>query len=176
MLDLRFVRDHLPEVEQALKNRGMALSLDDFHLHDGERRRLLTQMEELRHQRNTLSQSIGGLLKAGNPDEARALKDRVAAINEEVRDLEAQAAQHDAWLQDFLLTLPNLPHASVPLGAGSDDNPDTDPNELYGEIGGQASPSAPSPFRKTSPETMRPIDQLVRIRLRKKAASAKPRL
>ena len=44
MLDLKFVRDHLPEVEQAMKNRGMAISLDDFHLHEGERRRLLTRI------------------------------------------------------------------------------------------------------------------------------------
>ena len=49
MLDLKFVRDHLPEVQQAMRNRGMELSLDEFHLHDGERRRLLTRVEELRH-------------------------------------------------------------------------------------------------------------------------------
>ena len=123
MLDLKFVRDHLPEVEQAMKNRRTEISLDDFHLHDGERRRLLTQVEELRHQRNTLSQEIGGLMKAGKKDEAQALRTRVAVINEATKDLEARAEQHDAWVRDFLLTLPNLPHASVPIGASSDDNP-----------------------------------------------------
>jgi len=123
MLDLKFVRDHLPEVQQAMRNRGMELSLDEFHLHDGERRRLLTRVEELRHQRNTLSQEIGGLLKAGDAAAAQALRTRVAVINEDTRDLENRAQEHDAWVQDFLLTLPNLPHATVPIGASSDDNP-----------------------------------------------------
>jgi len=123
MLDLKFVRDHLPAVEQAMRNRGMAISLDDFHLHEGERRRLLTRIEELRHQRNTLSQEIGRLMKAGNMEEAQTLRTRVAVINEDTKDLENRAEQHEAWLRDFLLTLPNLPHATVPFGAGSDDNP-----------------------------------------------------
>jgi seryl-tRNA synthetase len=123
MLDLKFVRDHLDIVEQALKNRGQAISLEDFRLHDGERRRLLTEVEDLRHQRNTLSQEIGRLLKAGQAEEADPPRIRVAEINEDIKELEARAAQHDAWVQDFLLTVPNLPHASVPLGVSSDDNP-----------------------------------------------------
>ena len=123
MLDLKFVRDHLPEVQQAMRNRGMELFLDEFHLHDGERRRLLTRVEELRHQRNTLSQEIGGLLKAGDAAAAQALRTRVAVINEDTKDLENRAQEHDAWVRDFLLTLPNLPHATVPVGASSDDNP-----------------------------------------------------
>ena len=68
MLDLKFVRDHLSEVEQAMQNRGMAIPLDKFHLHDGERRRMLTKVEELRHQRNTLSQEVGGLMKEGKQE------------------------------------------------------------------------------------------------------------
>ncbi|MCX5892994.1 MAG: serine--tRNA ligase [Deltaproteobacteria bacterium] len=123
MLDLKFVRDHLPEVEQAMQNRGAKISLDDFRLHDDERRRLLTMTEELRHQRNTLSQEIGQLMKAQKADEAQTLRTRVTVINEDIKDLEARAEQHDAWVQDFLLTLPNLPHTSVPIGASSEDNP-----------------------------------------------------
>ncbi|MGA9460494.1 MAG: serine--tRNA ligase [Desulfobaccales bacterium] len=123
MLDLKFVRGHLPEVEQAMKNRGLKVSLADFLHHEGERRRLLTREEELRRQRNSLSQEIGVLIKKGAEEEAKVLRVRVAVINEDIRDLEAGAEQHDAWVRDFLLTLPNLPHASVPLGASSDDNP-----------------------------------------------------
>ena len=117
MLDLKFVRGHLPEVEQAMKNRGLEVSLADFLHHEGERRRLLTREEELRRQRNSLSQEIGVLIKKGAEEEAKVLRARVAVINEDIRDLEAGAEQHDAWVRDFLLTLPNLPHASVPLGA-----------------------------------------------------------
>jgi seryl-tRNA synthetase len=123
MLDLKFVREHLPEVEQAMKNRGAAVSLDEFRLHDSERRRLLTRVEELRHQRNTLSEEIGGLMKAGKAEEAQALRTRVMVINEDIKELEARAEQHNAWIQEFLMILPNLPHATVPIGASSDDNP-----------------------------------------------------
>lgn len=123
MLDLKFVRDRLSEVEQAMKNRGAEISLDDFGIHDGERRRLLTRVEELRHQRNILSQEIGALMKGGKSGEAQALRTRVTVINEDIKALEVRAEQHEAWMQEFLLTLPNLPHTSVPIGASSDDNP-----------------------------------------------------
>ncbi|HEY9072668.1 MAG TPA: serine--tRNA ligase, partial [Desulfobaccales bacterium] len=123
MLDLKFVRDHLSEVEQAMQNRGMTITLDDFHLHDGERRRMLTEVEELRHQRNSLSQEVGRLMKEGKQEEARTIRTRVAVINDDIKHLENRAATHDDWVRDFLLTLPNLPHSSVPLGASADDNP-----------------------------------------------------
>jgi seryl-tRNA synthetase len=124
MLDLRFLRDHLDRVELALKNRGQEeISLEEFRHRDAERRRLLAQVEALRHERNTLSQEVGQLLKAGRKAEAEPLKLRVTVINEDIKTLEARAAEHDAWVRDFLLGLPNLPHESVPVGASSDDNP-----------------------------------------------------
>ena len=62
-------------------------------------------------------------MQAGKRDEAQEAKSRAASINANIKDLEDQAEAQDAWVRDFLLTLPNLPHASVPLGASSDDNP-----------------------------------------------------
>jgi seryl-tRNA synthetase len=123
MLDLRFVREHLEAVEQALNNRGSDLSLEEFKERDARRRRLLTELEELRHRRNTLSQEVGRLMKAGEKAAAQPLRDQVTAINESVKALEGQAEESDAWVRDFLLNLPNLPHESVPVGASSDDNP-----------------------------------------------------
>jgi seryl-tRNA synthetase len=123
MLDLRFVREHLDQVELALKNRGLQISLEEFQQRDTARRRRLTEVEELRHQRNSLSQEIGLLMKAGEKDAAQPLKDRVSAINEEAKRLEEGVDREDAWMQEFLLTLPNLPHKSVPVGASSDNNP-----------------------------------------------------
>src|SRR5574340_714442 len=104
MLDLKFVRDHLPEVEQAIKNRGSEISLADFRLHDDERRRLVTRVEELRHQRNALSQEIGSLMKGGKTEEAQAIRTRVTVINEDIKALEVRAGEHEAWMQEFLLT------------------------------------------------------------------------
>ncbi|MHB9073897.1 MAG: serine--tRNA ligase [Desulfobaccales bacterium] len=123
MLDIKFVREHLEEVEQALINRGQEISLDEYRRREAERRQLLTRVEELRHERNTLSKEVGALMKSGKRDEAQPLRDRVTALNEESKDLEAQADAQDAWVREFLLNLPNLPHASVPLGASAEDNP-----------------------------------------------------
>ena len=71
MLDLKFVREHQEEVEQALKNRGQEISLDEYRGREAERRQLLTRLEELRHERNTLSKEVGALMQAGKRDEAQ---------------------------------------------------------------------------------------------------------
>jgi len=123
MLDVKFVREHQEEVEQALKNRGQAISLEEFRRREAERRQFLTRLEELRHERNTLSKEVGALMQAGKRDEAKPLRDRVTCINDESKNLEAQTEAQDAWVREFLLNLPNIPHESVPVGASSDDNP-----------------------------------------------------
>ena len=123
MLDLKFVCEHQEEVEQALRNRGQEISLDEFRRRDAERRQFLTRLEELRHERNTLSKEVGTLMRAGKRDEAQPLRDRVTYINDESKNLEAQTEAQDTWVREFLLNLPNLPHQSVPVGASSDDNP-----------------------------------------------------
>jgi seryl-tRNA synthetase len=123
MLDVKFVREHQEEVEQALRNRGQEISLEEFRRREAERRQFLTRLEELRRERNTLSKEVGALMQAGKRDEAQQLRDRVTAINEESKNSEARTEAQDAWVRDFLLQMPNLPHESVPIGASSDDNP-----------------------------------------------------
>ncbi len=123
MLDLRFVRENLDTVKLALRHRGIEISLDEFLEKDLERRRALAEIDELRHQRNTLSEEVGKKKKAGQHTEAEPLMDQVKAINQRIKQWEAEADQHDPWVRDFLLTLPNLPDASVPVGATADDNP-----------------------------------------------------
>ncbi len=123
MLDLKFVRDYPDQVRKALKNRGLDISLKEFKSRDEERRRLLSQIEELRGARNVMSEIIGRKKKSGKHSEAEADMATVKKYNIEIKDLENQIAKHDPWVRDFLLNLPNLPHASVPVGASSEDNP-----------------------------------------------------
>jgi seryl-tRNA synthetase len=123
MLDLKFVREHHSEVAQALKNRGLEIALDEFMTKDQERRATLAKLDDLRHQRNTLSEEVGQKKKAGLHAEAQPLMDEVKRINQEIADLDSHAKAYDAWYKDFLLNLPNLPDATVPLGASADDNP-----------------------------------------------------
>ncbi len=121
MLDLKFVRTHLPEVKEALSHRGQEFLLDDFESLDEMRRLLLSQVESRRQERNALSEEVGRLKKA--KQDATALMERVREINQELKDLEAELQDKEAMVADFLFNLPNIPHPSVPVGASSDDNP-----------------------------------------------------
>ncbi len=121
MLDLKYVRSHLPEVKEALARRGQEFLLDDFEALDEMRRLLLVQVEARRHERNSLSEEIGRRKKAR--EDAAALMERVREINQELKELEAELAQKEEAVKDFLLNIPNLPHSSVPVGASSEDNP-----------------------------------------------------
>ncbi len=123
MLDLKFVRENIAAVERAMRNRGLDISLDEFTQKDVERRRALAEIDELRHRRNTLSEEVGNKKKAGLHQEAQVLIDQVKEINQRLKKWEAEADKHDPWVRDFLLGLPNIPDASVPLGASADDNP-----------------------------------------------------
>jgi seryl-tRNA synthetase len=121
MLDLKFVRSHLQEVKQALINRGQEFLLDDFESLDEMRRLLLGEVESRRQERNSRSEEVGRLKKA--KQDATALMERVREINQELKDLELDLQDKETAVNDFLLNLPNLPHASVPVGASSEDNP-----------------------------------------------------
>jgi seryl-tRNA synthetase len=121
MLDLKFVRSHLGEVKQALVNRGQEFLLDDFESLDEMRRLLLGEVESRRQERNSRSEEVGRLKKA--KQDAAALMERVREINQELKEMEQDLQDKEALVDDFLLNLPNLPHASVPVGTSSQDNP-----------------------------------------------------
>ena len=122
MLDIKFVRDHTAAVEQALTSRGASVGLDGFLSLEKERRQLLQDTEALKSTRNTVSQTISQMKKAGqNADaqiaEMRAVGDRISVLDGRIRDVENELAA-------ILLTIPNVPHSSVPIGADENDNPE----------------------------------------------------
>jgi seryl-tRNA synthetase len=116
MLDLAFVRDHLDKVEQALRNRGMNpdLVLKDFREIDARRRQAITQAETLKAQRNKASEEIAVLKK--NKQDAGAQIEQTKALRSQIDELENQAQTHDAALHEVLVSIPNIPHESVPVG------------------------------------------------------------
>jgi len=122
MLDARFVRENLDLVRTALANRRAAWDLEGFLALDEERRALIGQVEGLQARRNEASKAIGGLMKAGDREAADARKDDVRAINEEIASLEERAGAVDAQVRELLMTIPNLPHESVPVGADESEN------------------------------------------------------
>ena len=122
MLDLNFVRENLPLVEEKLRQRGMdpAAVLKNFREVDTQRRQAITEAESSKAQRNKASEEIAKLKKSGQ--DAAAAMAQTKDLREKIQTLEKTASDLDAQLRDILLGLPKLPHASVPVGHGADDN------------------------------------------------------
>jgi seryl-tRNA synthetase len=122
MLDLNFVRDNLPRVEEMLRRRGAdpAAVLKDFREVDTQRRQAITEAETMKAQRNRASEDILKLKKSGQ--DATAAIAETKDLREQIQAREKIAADLDARLQDILSGIPNLPHASVPVGYSAEDN------------------------------------------------------
>ncbi len=121
MLDFKYVRENLKQVEQALTNRGDATNLDQLKSDDTKRREILFEIEELRHRRNVVSDQIASMKKTG--ENADQLVTEMRAVAQKIKALEKPLAELNAQLKTVLLGVPNIPHESVPVGKDSDDNP-----------------------------------------------------
>jgi seryl-tRNA synthetase len=121
MLDLKHLRANFEEVKEKLKYRGEDLTdLGKFEELDSRRRTLIAEAEELKGKRNEVSQKIS-VLKREKKDaeslilEMREVGDRIKVLDDELRDVEQE-------LELLLLSIPNIPHESVPVGETEDDN------------------------------------------------------
>ncbi|MBE3580421.1 MAG: serine--tRNA ligase [Thermoanaerobacteraceae bacterium] len=120
MLDIKLLRQNPELVVEGLRRRGLAAPLEQFLDLDARRRSLLTEVEGLRNRRNTVSEEIARLKKAGQGAEdliaeMREVSRRIKELDEDLEVVEQQLAQE-------MLALPNLPHSSVPDGSGEEDN------------------------------------------------------
>jgi len=122
MLDLNFVRDNLPRVEEMLRQRGAdpAAVLKDFREVDTQRRHAITEAETMKARRNKASEDIAKLKKSG--EDATAAIAETKDLREQIQTLEKIAADLDARLKDILSGVPNMPHASVPIGHSAEEN------------------------------------------------------
>jgi seryl-tRNA synthetase len=122
MLDLSFVRDNLPLVEEKLRQRGMkpAEVLKNFAQVDAQRRQAITSAETMKAQRNRASEEIAKLKKSGQ--DATALIEETKKLREQVEELGKAAEEYETRLQQILVGIPNIPHESVPVGKSADDN------------------------------------------------------
>jgi len=122
MLDLNYVRDNLPRIEEMLRHRGLdpAQVLGDFRNIDERRRNLITQTETLKAQRNRASEEIARLKKSGQ--DATVQVEQNKALREQGEALEKQANEAEQQLRSLLAGIPNMPHSSVPVGRSPEDN------------------------------------------------------
>jgi seryl-tRNA synthetase len=117
MLDIKFIRENQELVRNSLKNRFLDLDLDALIALDDSRRRRMSELEGLRSQRNKANDEISVLLKARQ--DAKTKIDSMKAISGRISALEAETKELDRNLEQLLLTVPNVPHASVPVGDAS---------------------------------------------------------
>jgi seryl-tRNA synthetase len=122
MLDLNFVRDNLSLVEEKLRQRGMKPGdvLKNFAQVDAQRRQAITGAETMKAQRNRASEEIAKLKKSGQ--DASALIAETKNLREQVEELGKAADEYETRLRQILVGIPNMPHASVPVGRSADDN------------------------------------------------------
>jgi len=121
MLEIKFIRQNLAAVEAALAARGQSIALEPFKTVDEQHRKTLQEIEDLRHRRNVVSDEIARLKKAGDPAEGLVLEMR--SVSARIKELEKAETDTQERLSAILMGLPNLPHASVPLGRDSSENP-----------------------------------------------------
>lgn len=124
MLDVKFVRDNQDAVAEAMKNRHANWDADRFSALDEARRAAIAKEESLQAERNAATKSIGALMQEGKGDEAEAAKERVRLINDEIATYKAEREAADAALAEILLSTPNMPADSTPVGEDENDNPE----------------------------------------------------
>src|SRR5437660_2108536 len=122
MLDLAFVRDNLSLVEEKLRQRGMnpAEVLKDFREVDTQRRQAITDTESMKAQRNTASEVIAKRKKSGQ--DVTLQINQTKQLREQIQEIEKVAGDLESRLRDILSGIPNIPHDSVPVGTGADQN------------------------------------------------------
>jgi len=134
MLDLGFVREHMDVIEKMARDRGMTIDLGPFVEVDTERRKLITATEQMKAERNKANDIIGPLqktirdLEAKGQDATDRIEQRDSLLrqmkesSEKIKRSDDLVARLDNALREFLLVIPNIPHASVPVGKSASDN------------------------------------------------------
>jgi seryl-tRNA synthetase len=120
MLDLKFIREHTELVKQGIKAKREVDNVDKILLLDEQRRAFIQEGEKLKAKRNEVSAKIGQMKKSGGDtssaiNEMNEVKSRIQTIDEELKVVQDQ-------IDALLLTVPNIPHSSVPIGATPEEN------------------------------------------------------
>ena len=122
MLSRQFVRENPETVREALTNKGVDVDLDRILDVDAEWRELKQRGDDLRHERNEVSSTIGELKQAGEEAAAQEAIERSSELKSELQAIEARAEELESTLESALLRLPQIPDDSVPVGADESDN------------------------------------------------------
>ncbi len=120
MLDLRLIRSNPDLVKEAMAKRGAEVPVDELLDLDAQRRSLLTELEQKKAQRNSVSEKIGHLRKA--KENADHLIAEMKELSDEIKEGDNQLRELEQKIRDILLIIPNIPHNSVPVGKDDSEN------------------------------------------------------
>lgn len=120
MLDIQLLRNDSAAIAARLKTRGYVLDVARFEAAEARRKSVQTRTQELQARRNLLSKEIGAAKSRG--DDTQALMSDVAGLGDELKTLETELGSIQAEERDWLLSMPNLPHPSVPVGTSDAQN------------------------------------------------------
>jgi len=123
MLSRQYVRENPDVVRDAVAQKGVTgVDVDEILEIDAEWRELKAEGDDLRHQRNEVSRSIGQLKQEGDEEAAQEAIERSQALKDELESVEERADELEDELEERLLEVPNVPHESVPIGEDESDN------------------------------------------------------
>lgn len=120
MLDIKLLRSDFEKVEKAMAERNEDFDLSLFKKLDETRRELLSRVEELKAEQNKVSKQIPAMKKEGK--DTTAVMSGMKKLSEEIKELDTRVAAAEKELTDYMLTLPNIPHPTVPAGKTDEDN------------------------------------------------------
>ena len=114
MLDIKIIRENPQMVNELLKRRNPDLSIDEVLEIDVERRKVQTQADELRAKRKSESQKIGLMKKNG--ENTDTIQEEVRVLGDEIKNLEEKEAELNEKQKNLLLSIPNMPDETIPVG------------------------------------------------------------
>ncbi|NLI92866.1 MAG: serine--tRNA ligase [Peptococcaceae bacterium] len=120
MLDLKFVRSNPDVVKEALAKRHADINLDHFLLQEEKRRQVLFDVENLKAERNKVSEEVARLKKSGQNADDLILKMR--DVGQKIKEMDDSLSEIEQKMQEVLYLIPNIPHETVPVGKDENDN------------------------------------------------------
>ena len=120
MLELKFMRENVEMLKEMLKNRNSNIDMDIFVELDSKRREVLSEVENLKRERNNVSAEIATLKK--EKKSADHLIEKMGGVSAKIKELDTELAEIDDKLKNIQMTIPNVYHSSTPIGPDEDHN------------------------------------------------------
>jgi len=121
MLDIQRIREDIAGVRQGILNKNVEIDFDIILKLDQDRRDVIAKVEVIKHDRNVVSKQVGERKK--KQEDASDLIEKTREIGQTIKDLDDQQKDTEVKLNELLLQIPNLPHASTPVGVDASENP-----------------------------------------------------